>query len=312
MTAQDFDSFYREVLQPKLEALESRRKQVILKVAGTAIATILFMVLLYYRAPVLFEGNALLLYCGLYFLLIHMMSQTKSKEYTEIYKDEILPLLVGALHENLTYQRRNAVDEKKFKASNLFLVAPDEYFGDDYVSGKIGESFLEFSEVQASYLAGKKWWNIFSGIFFVITLPKTLREKVYVLSDKEARHSAVLIGPRPSENFEGKRVKLENMEFEKAFATYSENPVQARAILTPVMMERILNFRKQNAGNVSLAFAGSVLYAAFERSSQTFYFEPNLWQPADSFKQVKDFFDLFQNLPHILEDLKLNTGIWKN
>jgi hypothetical protein len=43
-----------------------------------------------------------------------------------------------------------------------------------------------------------------------------------------------------------KRIELENVEFEKIFDVYSDDEIEARRLLTPKMMEKLVNFAKKS------------------------------------------------------------------
>jgi len=106
----------------------------------------------------------------------------------------------------------------------------------------------------------------------------------------------------------GDLVKLEDPEFERAFVVYSDDQVEARYILSPSLMRRILDVREKAGGRVYLAFRGSQLYLAMSQGRNLF--EPprrGTWlSQAAAEQHLRDL----QLLVGFVEDLNLNTRIW--
>lgn len=55
------------------------------------------------------------------------------------------------------------------------------------------------------------------------------------------------------------RDKLEDPEFEKHFAVYSSDQVQAGYILSTSLMSRIVDFKEKSSRRIHLSFIGSIL-----------------------------------------------------
>ena len=68
----------------------------------------------------------------------------------------------------------------------------------------------------------------------------------------------------------GQLVKLEDPEFEKAFVVYSSDQIEARYILSPALMRRILDFKNANGRAVHVGFANSRVYVALELRREMF------------------------------------------
>ena len=76
----------------------------------------------------------------------------------------------------------------------------------------------------------------------------------------------------------GKLVKLENVEFEKQFAVYSTDQLEARYILTPQLMERLLAVQSAESGRIRVLFENSnssEMTLVCENIVQKFRIKPN-------------------------------------
>ncbi|HOL89867.1 MAG TPA: DUF3137 domain-containing protein, partial [Anaerohalosphaeraceae bacterium] len=81
-----------------------------------------------------------------------------------------------------------------------------------------------------------------------------------------------------------------------------------RYILSPSLMERILQFRQKTGRRIFLSFVNSKLYLAvwFDRP----LFEPKLFRSLLDFQTIQEYFGDIQLAVGIVEDLNLNTRIW--
>jgi hypothetical protein len=92
------------------------------------------------------------------------------------------------------------------------------------------------------------------------------------------------------------------------FVVYSSDQVESRYILTPAIMESMVNLYKRFDGDIYFSFAGSRVY--FANSFSTALFEPNIFRSGVNFSDVKEMFDLFSMISILVQELNLNTRIW--
>ena len=100
------------------------------------------------------------------------------------------------------------------------------------------------------------------------------------------------------------RVKLEDPRFEKAFEVVSSDQIEARFILTPDFMERLLEMEEVfHGGDLRCAFSGGELFVCIEGGD---LFEPgSMFTPLDNPDRVKellmDFATLFGLIDTVTE-----------
>jgi hypothetical protein len=78
------------------------------------------------------------------------------------------------------------------------------------------------------------------------------------------------------------KVKLESTEFENKFIVYSSDQVEARYILTPSFMERLVKLQTLMGDNTSYSFVDTNVYVAVPISDQLF--EPSVFSRNDYYK----------------------------
>lgn len=316
--------FYAMELQPILKQLEIRRietrNQVVLNtgVVG-AIATII--ALLFSRWFGLFG----LIFLG--FLAVAGCSAMNSgpiHRYRTHFKKQVMQRLVAVYNPTLSYSPDQGIRQEEFVRSSLYRHRIDRYRSEDLLTGTIGATSFHFSEVHAEYKtqsqSGKnrktQWHTLFKGIFFVADFNKNFHGMTLVIPDQAERTLGNMgqlfqewgakLGLQP-----GELVKLEDPEFERLFAVYSTDQVEARYILSTSLMERLVSFRQRVQQDIAISFVNTQVYIALSSSRNRFE-PPSLLKKSAplSLEQIQAHFDDIRFAGDIVQDLNLNTRIW--
>ncbi len=316
-SAQRIESLYRDTLEPRLAALESLRTSVKGYITKSALCVGLpFALVLSCDTAATMLGlsstAATLLGVASFGLLIVgavwagvkylLPGWTAHADYQSRFKREIATEVFRIVCPTATYSPSAGLARQDFDEAGLFTTQGG-FSSDDRVHGTIGQTPFEAAEVRRTYSTGGKNSRIvmvFHGLFFHIDFNKTLRGVTLVQPESAPPDR---IGSR-----DGLRpVLLENPAFEKAFAVYASDEVEARYILTPRMMDRILALRGRIDKPIYLAFKHSRAYLAvhFGRS----LFEPGIAETT-SLASVQEMAAQFALAEAIVDELDLNTRIW--
>ena len=87
-----------------------------------------------------------------------------------------------------------------------------------------------------------------------------------------------------------------------------EDQVEARYILTPSLMERILAYKCKWKSRISLSFCDSKVYIAISMNKNLF--EARIFKPVADYSFMEENLRFLILLTEIVEDLNLNTRIW--
>jgi hypothetical protein len=318
--AGQFQAFYQAELLPHLQELENSRKQVMSRVATAGIATgvptgiAVVAVLAYAPHP------AISLIPFVVGLIIWWIFYTRfSSAWIAEFKDSIIGRIVKFIDPGLNYDRKGCIPESVYWQSSIFLKDPDRYRGEDLVYGKVGQTEIKFSEVHSEYKTqstdGKgrtrtEWHTIFKGIFFVADFNKAFAGQTVVLPDTAEKLFGRLGQMFQSWNIArtGQLVRLEDVAFEERFVVYSTDQIEARYILSPGLMARIVDFRARTDREVYLAFVASNIYVAI--SNLRDMFEPNVFKSVLDMAMAHQYLDDLMLAVGIVEELNLNTRIW--
>jgi hypothetical protein len=314
-TLDDFSQFYNTELSADLNALEAGRKAIVQKLTyvGAAVAVLVAIGLfIMAQSGVPFSPGILFpLVTGA--VLFVFIASLLSKGYVREFKGTIIKKIVGFIDDNLRYVAQRYIPKSTFMTSEIFKTKPNRYKGDDYVSGKIGATQSEFSELYAEYESGsgknKSCRTVFKGLFFIADFNKHFTCKAIVLPDTAEKLFGGFGKMFQSWNvLRGRLIKLEDPEFERSFVVYGNDQIQARYILSTSLMERIVDFKKKTNRPIYLSFVGSKVFVAVSYTKNLF--EPRLFRTILDFELVQEYFEDLQLAIGIIDDLNLNTRIW--
>ena len=252
-------------------------------------------------------------------IVYHFTVGSQARSYVSSYKSTVPGKLVKLVGENLQYDQNRGIEQHLFEASELFTTSPDRYNTEDLIHGTHGKTSLILGEIDAEEKKterdsdGKtktRYVTIFDGLFLVADFHKHFHGKTFVFPDV-AEKAFGEIG-RALQKLSGRRgtqlIQMEDTEFEKAFAVHSTDQVEARYILSPSMMRRILDLRQRFGKDVRIAFKESSVWIAVPHSSP--YLEPGTGVAATDRVQIENMLTEIVSFLDIIEEMDLNTRIW--
>lgn len=306
---ESFRAFYDASLLPVLQELEAERQKfvrsfMLYAAAGLIVALPLFIFVhpVAALAPIII---ALIIY---YFKFGREIDEKKAR-----FKREVIGKTVSFLHEGLTYDHTRCIDKSTYHRSKLYLDNISRYKGDDLVSGVVGKTAIRFCELHTQQVrkSGKNTQvvTIFRGLFFIADFNKKFIGETFVLPDTaESTFGSLGTFFQKMNMSRPKLVKLEDIEFEKAFAVYGTDPIEARYILSTALMERIMNFRNKTGRNIALSFIDSTVFIGIPVSKDLF--EAPMFSTLVNYSMIAEYYNYLALCIRIVEDLDLNTRIW--
>jgi hypothetical protein len=236
-----------------------------------------------------------------------------ARDYRSGFKEIILQKLITFVEAGLEYRPVLGISQSGFEKSGLFLHHIDRYKCEDMIEGRVGKTEIAFSEVHAEYKtqSGKhtQWHTIFKGLFFIADFNKDFHGRTVVLPDTAEKLFGLFGQTLQSwSSSYGQLVRLEDVEFEKEFVVYGTDQIEARYILSPALMERILFFHRKLGKKIYLSFLGSKVFAAIP--VQENMFEPKVFSSVLDFNVIAEYYAQLQLGVGIVDELNLNTRIW--
>ena len=302
----DFDSLAQK-LAPTLQVLENKRKELLRKgrSEGLIYAAIFLVVgviaLLILKLEGIFGPIVIVVVSVIIFITC---INNKSKIFSFFYKEEVVDEIIHAFCPNATYSPNNGVSEDLFRNSELFT-SPNRYHAEDLIEGCLDKTSFICSEVHAEERRARStkngvqyyWEDIFKGFLFIADFHKEFQGETTVLRDSFFK---IKMG--------ASRVKMENPDFEKVFDVFSTNQIEARYLITPSMMERMLKLDSNFKKGITISFRDSTILVAIPDSKNRF--EADVWSSLSDMSILKSDFAVLQSLLDIVDELNLNTRIW--
>ena len=312
------EEFYNGKLKEKLQNLDKLRKEILQYIKKYVLIGVLGGVVIGWIGVLI--DFIFILPIFLIPLIIYAIVKVNPlwKNYYNRFKSEIIKEIILFINPDLSYDSTKKISQHIYKKSGIFHHSVDSYTGDDYVSGLNGETQIEFSELHTQYKTvtydskGRRqehWHTIFRGIFFSADFNKNFNAKTFVLTDTAEKLFGFLGTKLQKINkSHGSLVKLEDPEFEKKFVVYSDDQTEARYLLSPSLMSRVIDFVEKSKKNIQLSFVESRLFIAIPFSKSLF--EPRLFGEIIGLNNIIDYYEDLNLAIDLVDDLNLNIRIW--
>jgi len=310
----DFTDLYSTEIQSEINTLETARK----KGAQQQVFGIVLLLASVLFGFFVFQLNTMLaLSVGLIlFVLSARLLYKAAKVQTlllDFFKSRLIPKMIKRIHPDLRYEPSGKVSQSQFITSKIFQQSIDVFEGEDWVKGRIDQTEIEFSELLVQYITRDSKGNetkntAFKGIFFIADFHKEFKGETFVLKD----HAQKLFGNMGTffQRINGARPELilmENPVFEKQFVVYGTDQIESRYIITPSMMERMVDMNRQFKG-IQFSFVNSKLYIAIPFRENLF--EPKLFKSLENAEYIKSYFQILSSCIGIVDSLELNERLW--
>ncbi len=306
---ESFRAFYTSTLLPVLQELEAVRQMLVRKfllfgAGGLVLAVPLFA----FVHPIAGIAPIIIAFFVYYIKFGSTISEKKVR-----FKREIIGKTVTFLHGDLSYDHTRCIDKSTYTRSKLYLENISRYNGDDLVSGTVGKTAIRFCELHTQQVrkSGKNTTvvTIFRGLFFIGDFNKKFIGETFVLPDiAESTFGSLGTFFQKMNISRPKLVKLEDIEFEKAFAVYGTDQIEARYILSTALMQRIMGFKKKTGKDISMSFIDSNVFIGIPVAKDLF--EAPLFSSLVNYSMIEEYYQYLALCISIVEDLDLNTRIW--
>ena len=313
------DIYYKD-LYPALKELEDDRIKIAKKLKILIAFLIIISLLIIFGIPKIIDikesdfADMLSTVFTIDVTVYMLYSSFITADYRKDFKKKVIEKLIKSLDENLNYDPNGVFPSSLYKNSLLFLKKYDKYEGDDLVTGKIGKVSIIFSDLHTQYKTknskGKtRWHTIFKGLFFMADFNKNFKGITLIFPDT-AQKLLGYFGQFFQEIFRKrglKLVKMDNIEFEKEFVVYSSDQVEARYILTPNLMEKILKIKRLKKTPIYISFVNNHIFIAISSKDN---FEPTIFKSLFDIEVFKEYFLTLKLSIGLVEELNLNKRLW--
>lgn len=259
-----------DVRQVKLKTFHFRKK------IGIALATVLLPILGYTDYWLMFlrragddSGAGISL---LFLVFLYRWVTSPKRQYAKTYKQVVLPK-IAQLFGNFSYKSKGRISADKMKPSKIFP-SFDRYKSEDYFIGTYKGVDIEFSEIHLETESRDSDGNrTYSTVFKGLAILLDMQSKKFYGHTFIDRDKGKITEWFKEKSSKMKRANLVDPEFEKLFDVYTNDQVEARYLIDPVMIERLKGVQDQYDGDaMTAAFYESKMLVLIKSSHN--YFEP--------------------------------------
>ena len=218
---------------------------------------------------------------GLTFLVlggIYWWVTQPRREYRKAYKIDILPRL-AKLFGNFEYSIDSSIDMVKMMGSKI-VPRHDKYESEDYFVGTYKGVDIEFSEIDLKEKRRSKNSTRYVTIFKGLAVLLKTRNKTFYGHTIIDRNKSKMGEWFKQRTISLERAEMVDPEFEDLFDCYTNDQVEARYLIDPIMIENLKNLYQEYDGNKMMAafYRDKMLILV---GSNKNHFEPaNIYVPA--------------------------------
>lgn len=166
--------------------------------------------------------------------------------------------IIAALSRQLTYKPASALTQQQFVAMDLFPGRVERFRSRDEISGRDVGAASKYSLHHVVAGGADRRAAIFAGVIVKIDFPEPFPGHTVVIPDTTNEDGAVGPGTRVKKDL----VFLKNPVFEERFSVYASDYYDARRLLTPKLMDVIMESAALLGTEVRLAFVQRSLFVA--------------------------------------------------
>jgi hypothetical protein len=178
-------------------------------------------------------------------------------EFTRNCAKVAIKRIIAALGKQLTYKPSSGLTQQQFVAVDLFPGRVARFKTRDEISGRVGEGGAKYS-VHHVHAAPDRGAAVFDGVIVKIDFIEPFPGHTVVIPDASSAEGAIGAGTRVKKDL----VFLKNPVFEERFSVYASDYYDARRLVTPKLMDVIMQAATTINAEVRLAFVQRSLFVA--------------------------------------------------
>jgi hypothetical protein len=176
------------------------------------------------------------------------------KQYVSSIKENLIRELIKSIDENFGYQPNAFIPKDVFKLSN-FAKGFNSYTGEDYFFGRIDDIPLEFSQLVVQQKSKNSSVTLFNGVFIAVDFKQPFEGRTVVVPDTMEKTFGAL--GRLFQNltiFRDTLIKINDVDFERHFAVYSNNEVEAHKTISGSLLNYLMQLRSESPSGVFFSY----------------------------------------------------------
>lgn len=222
----------------------------------------------------------------------------------------LIPSILRIINPTWIFYPNESIGKDVFKTSGIFIEKNDSNYSYSYDGDKMIVGMVEKTNFYSSRMIMKEYYEnnkdnnktnttttVFSGLVCSYDFNKNFNHNTLVTTHRASRYCL-----RESE-----KVILEDVLFNKEFSVSSSNQIEARYILTPSMMNRLLKLKASLKVDFYISFINNRMFLALNNFDKIFHINSLKKIDINEIQKITSMFSVFEE---IVNELDLNTRIW--
>lgn len=302
-----FRIFYNHTIHPELMRMERLRRRLLL-LLGVSLLLLLGVFFLSILLKVLALTLFLMAPVGFYMAYLAYRFQ----KFRSTFKPNIVNLVLDFMDNDvnygtLKYHPKRYLSKEKFLQSKIFVTAAEQYEGEDFIEGMIGELPFEMCElnVREFSMVRNRLNYVFRGVFLHTTFNYEIPGAILILPREFRQYLSRSI--RAFDLMGGKNADqlFRNENFVSVFMTYATPDAPLKGLLSEDMQKALVSYRHRTGKEIYISFLGKEVYVAITQPKDML--EPLYFQSNVSFDLVREFFEDVQLMIQIVADFDANN-----
>ncbi|WP_421864467.1 DUF3137 domain-containing protein [Parvibaculum sp.] len=302
----DFDSFFAREIAPFIEEKEAERKVVLRRALWRALPVIGAGLVFFSLSSRLIEGEnarGFAIFGSIAVMVFGAAMLTSVMTWGRKFAEELSAKVFG--HFGYIYSPE-APENFLVPFNNCSLLPGyDRKSLEDHVSGEIDGVPFELAEafLEKKVRRDKRddYELVFRGLVARYAFPKRFSGRTVVRGDRGS-----IFGALSHAGAGGERVHLEDPRFDERFDVFSSDQVEARYLLTPAFMERLMQLADASDGPMRAAFDGGDLFLVID-GRRGYFAQPSPWRDLRQNDHIRAFVEDISFIREIAEVLKLDA-----
>jgi len=320
----DFERFYEDELRAVLERIDAvRLRNIAYRFLSFLIAVAVIVAV---EKSLFLWGNHVLPELAFWILVLvvpivclglkGLLFRGKYGDVDQMYAEEAIGGLLRFIAPPLFLAPWDNLSLDVFLHSRLCNQRVDNFSGSHLIYGRLGWTDVWFSQIHAQrreevvtrdkdghIYIDEYWVTVFRGILFVADFNKDFSSVVILRSRKRGFFNDI----RGRLFRSSEEIVMENPEFNRFFTVYADDPIEVRYILTPTLMERLVQLRKRANRNIDISFVPPYMYLAMPYET---LFQTPVFGSVVNRKTMLKYFLFLSFFASIPASLDLDTRIW--
>lgn len=242
-------------------------------------------------------------------IITAIFSSKDVKKFNDLYKKNIVEATFKELFTDVVFDVDKGIDYSIIANTGMMDMG-DSFTSNDYVTGKykdinFASSDVNITETHTDSDGDSHTVTLFSGQWYIFDFNKVFKANVQV---KDVHFSNARTYRRKGES-KYQKVELEDIDFNKKFVCYAQEPLDAFYIITPRMMEKLKATKEKMKHSLMLCFVDNRLHIGVSTGKDLY--EPNLRKKVNLEAARAVVLNDLQPIIDFVDGLELDNNLFK-